>query len=189
MGTYIFYRLVRLPGSSYAIAAGFACGAAASFTPFVGFHFLLAFMLAWIIGGKMIAAGLGTLVGNPWTFPFIWTFLFRFGRWMGAGEGGPDNPAFVELFAGLFKATFTMDMVYMQTKAWPVLLPMLVASIPASIVVWLLIFFGVKRVVSNYKKAQTARLLKKTIELPHLRKQIPHSVDDDSPDNKLEGAA
>ncbi len=35
---YTLYRIGRLPGSGYAIAGGFAWGAAMSFTPLIGFH-------------------------------------------------------------------------------------------------------------------------------------------------------
>ena len=38
---YVMHRVSRLRGTPYALAAGFACGAAISFTPFVGLHFLL----------------------------------------------------------------------------------------------------------------------------------------------------
>src|SRR5690625_493920 len=79
---YIAHRLSRLPSTPYRIAAGFACGAAVSFTPLIGFHFLSAALLALVVRGNLIASALGTVVGNPWTFPFIWAWTFAFGRWM-----------------------------------------------------------------------------------------------------------
>ena len=36
------------------------------------FHILLAMLLALLIRGNLIASGIGTVVGNPWTFPLIW---------------------------------------------------------------------------------------------------------------------
>ena len=38
LGIYLVKRLTRLPGTPHSIAAGFACGTAISFTPFIGFH-------------------------------------------------------------------------------------------------------------------------------------------------------
>ena len=38
---YLTHHVKRMPGSPYAIAAGFACGASVSMLPFPGFHFLL----------------------------------------------------------------------------------------------------------------------------------------------------
>jgi uncharacterized protein (DUF2062 family) len=77
--TYVAHRIGRLPGTSYSIAAGFACGAAVSFTPLIGFHFVLAAMLALIVRGNLLASALGTVVGNPWTFPGIWLATYRLG--------------------------------------------------------------------------------------------------------------
>ncbi|MEX0299493.1 MAG: DUF2062 domain-containing protein, partial [Kordiimonas sp.] len=51
--TYIWHRVARLPGSAHSIAAGFASGVAVSFTPFLGLHFLMAFMLAWAVRGNL----------------------------------------------------------------------------------------------------------------------------------------
>ena len=76
---YIVQRLLRLSDSSYSIAAGFACGAAVSFTPFIGFHILLAIALAHLLRSNVLAAIIGTAVGNPWTFPFIFVLLYRVG--------------------------------------------------------------------------------------------------------------
>ncbi len=59
--SYVAHRLARLPGTPYSIAAGFACGAAISFTPFLGLHFVLAGLLAWALGANIIAA----LRANP----------------------------------------------------------------------------------------------------------------------------
>ena len=85
---YLFHRIGRLPGTSYSIAAGFACGAAVSFTPFVGLHFALGGLCAWLIRANIMAAVIGTAVGNPWTFPFIWTLIFNLGVWIGAAGSG-----------------------------------------------------------------------------------------------------
>ena len=62
---YLFHRLARLPGTPYSIAAGFACGAAVSFTPFVGLHFVLGGVFAYIIRGNILSSAIGTAVGNP----------------------------------------------------------------------------------------------------------------------------
>ena len=46
IGSYYKRRVARLPGTPHSIAAGFASGAAVSFTPFMGFHFVLGALLA-----------------------------------------------------------------------------------------------------------------------------------------------
>lgn len=76
---YFSKRLKRIPASPHAIAAGFASGAAVSCLPLIGLHFVLAFALAWIVRGNMIAAAFGTVVGNPITFPLIFATAYRIG--------------------------------------------------------------------------------------------------------------
>ena len=67
-------------GSAYSLASGFACGVAVSFTPLVGFHLLLACGLAYFIRGNLATALLGTIFGNPWTFPLIFVLLQAIGE-------------------------------------------------------------------------------------------------------------
>ena len=78
--SYLVQRVLRMPGSAYSLACGFACGVAVSFTPLLGFHLLLALGLAYFIRGNMATALLGTLFGNPWTFPLIFVLLQAIGE-------------------------------------------------------------------------------------------------------------
>ena len=61
---YLRHRIARLRASPHAIASGFACGAAISFTPFVGTHVVVSAALAWLIRGNILASAIGTLVGG-----------------------------------------------------------------------------------------------------------------------------
>jgi len=89
---YLRKRLHRLPDSPHRIALGFACGAVASFTPFFGFHIVLAAALAWLLRGNILAAAFGTMVGNPLTFPFIAAFSLETGwRILGTGRLSPES--------------------------------------------------------------------------------------------------
>jgi len=90
---YIRKRLHRLPDSPHRIALGVGFGAAASFTPFFGFHIVIAAGLAWLFRGNVLAAAFGTMVGNPVTFPFIAAISLETGwRILGtpAGSGQGD---------------------------------------------------------------------------------------------------
>ncbi len=76
---YLLFRILRLRSSDYSLSAGFACGVFASFTPLIGAHFFLAAALAWAIRGNIIMSMIGTAIGNPWTFPLIWTLIYLVG--------------------------------------------------------------------------------------------------------------
>src|SRR5690606_27489557 len=68
---YVVHRVRRLSATPHAVALGFAAGVFVSATPFIGFHMVLAALTAWIIGGSIVAAILGTFVGNPLTYPLF----------------------------------------------------------------------------------------------------------------------
>lgn len=72
-------RLSRLKACPHRISLGFAAGAFASFLPLVGLHFVLAAALAFVIRGNIIASAVGTVVGNPITFPMIWFATYKVG--------------------------------------------------------------------------------------------------------------
>ncbi len=150
---YIFHRMARLPGTPYSLAAGFACGAAISFTPFVGLHIVLSATIALIIRANILSSAIGTAVGNPWTFPFIWIWIYEVGLWMGAGH--PHNPTesidFIKLFGTTLEAFLRFDMVYLLQAAWPVWWPMFVGGIPTGILVWLAFYFSLKPVLYSYR--------------------------------------
>ena len=76
---YLVLRILRLRSSDYSLAAGLASGVAVSFTPLIGFHFFMAAAVAWMLRGNIIMAMIGTLVGNPWTFPLIWVLIHSVG--------------------------------------------------------------------------------------------------------------
>ena len=166
---YWTFKLKRLQGSPYAIACGFACGAAVSFTPFVGFHFIFAAMLAWVMRGNIIASAIGTAVGNPWTFPFIWAGIMWLGTWILGYERGQELPE-----------ELTIGSIFEQPET--VLLPMLVGGLPTGVVVWIIIFLPIRRVVGNYQHHRQARRLKRLRVLDEERRarlEQPQEVEDD----------
>lgn len=155
---YVFHRVARLPGTPYTLAAGFACGAAVSFTPFVGFHFVLSALLALVLRANVVASAIGTAVGNPWTFPFIWVWIYESGRWL-TSRGGevPAALNFPRLFSTMMDALLRFDGRYLVETAGPVFWPMLVGSLPTAIVVWALFYLGLRPVIASYQRRRAKR--------------------------------
>ena len=149
---YLVQRVLRMPGSAYSLAAGFASGAAVSFTPFSGFHFLLAIALAAVIRGNILTALIGTAIGNPWTFPLILVMLHHIGAYfmpMLGIEAG-DFFGFAELgqtsgFAELF-------------------LPMVIGGIITAPLSWPVFFALVYWLVTSWRKHRALRRQKKQLE-------------------------
>jgi uncharacterized protein (DUF2062 family) len=141
---YVAHRVGRLPGTPYRVAAGFACGAAVSFLPFIGFHFILGATSALILRGNIIASAVGTAVGNPWTFPLIWAWIYSSGRWILGEVGAADLPR-------------NLSFQYIFEHPFEVLWPMTVGGVPTAIVVWFAVFFPAHRLVAGYQHARRMR--------------------------------
>ena len=144
---YYKLRMSRLNDSPYAVAAGFATGVAVSFTPFMGFHMVLAAFLVWVFRGSMMAMVLGTvLAGNPWTFPVIWYVTFQIGSAiLGFEKGGVVAPAH-------------FSMHDMLEKPLELLLPMTVGALPLMCLFAPVAFYGARRLVTGMRDARRLRL-------------------------------
>lgn len=75
-----YYRLLRLQGSSGAIARGIAAGVFAGCFPLLGLQILAGVLLATAIRGNRIAAAAGTWISNPITYVPIFVFNFKIGE-------------------------------------------------------------------------------------------------------------
>lgn len=124
---YYGKRLLRLSGTPHSIAAGFAVGVALAMTPFIGFHYLLCFVAAFLVRGNVLAAVLGTTIGNPLTFPVIWIGTYETGNIILGWFGRAGNAKTAE---ELTQRLLT-DSLH---NIWPVIEPMLVGCIPVAIV-------------------------------------------------------
>lgn len=145
---YITRRLWRLKGSPHAIAIGCAAGVLASCTPFVGFHFLLGLVLAWALGGSLIASALGTFIGNPITFPFIWLSSYK----IGAVVLGYRDRSFpeVDMSGGLLNMSFD--------QLWTLILPMTVGGLLIGAVLAPIAYFLVRRLAEAYQHRRRTKL-------------------------------
>ncbi len=153
-GKYLSKRLIRIAGTPHNIALGCAIGAWVSFTPFVGLHFLISFAIAFVLGGNLLASALGTSIGNPLSFPFIWALTFKSGA----------------LMLGLPSSEFTIDAFKEQIATqswisiWPSMIkPMAIGAIPAGFPVAIALYFIVRLCVGHYQNRRRARLAEKAL--------------------------
>ncbi len=149
---YVWRRVSRLNGSPHVIALGFAAGVFASFTPFIGFHFLIGFGVAWILGGNLIASALGTFFGNPLTFPFIWWSTLKVGNLI-LGEKMPEGGIKGMESVNLLKNS--LDHV------WPFIKPMVVAGLPMGIIVGVASYWLVRPAIAAYQLRRQKRFEEK----------------------------
>lgn len=158
-GSYVLRRVSRMPGTPHVIAVGFSAGVFASFTPFMGFHFMIGFLLAYILRGSLIASAFGTFVGNPITFPFIWILTYRTGLFL-LGMDVPEKVA-IELPTSTWWMLFNdPNQLWRQfwDQLWPLVRPMTVGGVPIGITMALLFYFPLKAAVAAYQRKRREKL-------------------------------
>lgn len=146
---YFGKRVLRLSASPHAVAAGLVAGVVSSLTPFVGFHFIIAFALAYLISGNMLAAALGTAVGNPLTFPFIWAATWEVGRAV-LGQQGPSAGA-----TDLHHLWHEFGIAHLWE---PVLKPMLIGAVPLGAISAIIVYIGTYIAVDRFQRKRRGRL-------------------------------
>ncbi len=147
------HRIARIDGTPYAIAAGFASGASISFTPFVGLHFIIAGLVAWIIRGNIFTSAVGTAVGNPWTFPFIWAATYNLGTGILGGDTADDIMSEMDqMFSSFTIVDLVNDpLVALGPFLETVFLPMLLGGTIIGGALWVVFYWPIFKLVSQYK--------------------------------------
>lgn len=144
---YVIYRLRRLSDTPHAVALGFAIGVFTAVTPFLGTHMAMAALLAWVIGGSVVAAVLGTFVGNPLTYPVFWYSTYEVGDLM---LGGAAEKPRIDLSGGIFQTSID--------QLWPILKPMTLGAIPVGLALAAISYVIVKPMVDAYKHRRRRKL-------------------------------
>jgi uncharacterized protein (DUF2062 family) len=151
------------------VAAGVAAGAFTSFTPFMGLHFLLAAILAWVIRGNLIASALGTFVGNPLTFPFIWAATYKTGQFILQADMAGAPPALGHAMKRVMSSLWNLDGTAAMTalsNIWnPILYPMLVGGLIVGPLVTIPMYFLTKRAALMFRESRRDKLMNKAAEI------------------------
>ena len=170
--SYILHRVRRLPDPPHRVARGVAAGIFVCFTPFYGFHFVLAGILAWLMRGNILAALMATFFGNPLTYVPIGIVALKTGYWLLGTEfdetkhrsfGGKFVDAGADLKANFF-AMFTD-----QTADWngltvfyhQVFFPYLIGGILPGVIAGSIAYYFSLPLIRAYKKRRMSVIKKK----------------------------
>ncbi len=159
---YAKHRIIRLSASTHSIAAGLVCGMVVSFTPFFGFHFVLALALARLTQGNYLASIVGTFFGNPWTFPVLLWTSFETGssilRGLDSGHLiAQSNPANID-------EIHSSTLGFLSRSFWDLYLPTALGSLVCIVVFWPLFYGPVYYLVRMAQSARQRRTHRKWLK-------------------------
>jgi uncharacterized protein (DUF2062 family) len=152
---YRMHRLARLNVSPHTLAIGFAAGAFASFTPFIGLHFILAALAAFVVRGNLIASAVGTVVGNPITFPFIWIASYNVGAQILGIQAKDEVTIATDESVGFFSDGPIAFASMLWSSVEPVIWPMVLGGLPLGLVCGSICYFLVYGTLSKFKARRT----------------------------------
>ena len=118
---------------------------------FVSTVFSITALLSVLVRGNVIASAIGTAIGNPWTFPFIWFWIHSLGIWVLGQPGDSELPARV-------------SMQYIFENPSGVFWPMTVGGVPTAILVWVAVFWPARAAVAQYQRQRRKRLRRKVMK-------------------------
>lgn len=138
---YVAKRMMRVKASPHKIAIGCAAGVFASITPLVGVQMVMAGAIALILRGSVVAAMLATFLGNPISWPLIW------GATYAAGIAMIGHPGAAEAAA----------LIHGNDPILPILMAMLVGSIPIGLISAAVSYGVVARAMTAAQAQQTTQ--------------------------------
>jgi len=179
---YITHRVKRLPDTPKKIARGIFAGVFTVFTPFFGFHFIVAGLLAKIMRGNIVAALLATFLGNPLTYVPIGVLSLKTGHFLlGTTFDESTNRTLVSKFSGaaadlkdnLFALFTDADANWAQLAQFyhEVFLPYMVGCLLPGIVCGLVAYYLSVPLITAYQNRRKGRLKRKLAELRHRAKK------------------
>jgi uncharacterized protein (DUF2062 family) len=144
----LFYlRILRLRGNPEKVAGGVAIGIAVGLTPTVPLHFLLAILIAFLLGKSKLAAALGVWVGNPFLLPVIYLLDYKVGQFV-TGTAAPLLP-----FSS-FSITHLVEL------GWSICYPLFIGGLVVGLISFLPAYFFVKQILILYREKRRNRSVK-----------------------------
>jgi uncharacterized protein len=164
--TYFGWRIFRLEDSSHGVALGIAAGVFVGCMPLVGIQMATAVLLAWVLGGNIVAAAVGTFSANPLTYPLIWLASYR----TGAAILGDDQLTTAELariFHGFSDTTITAAFAVAAGFLWPIYKPLTVGALPVGLFAATICYCITRRMIEAYqyqRKTQRVRSVPRALK-------------------------
>jgi len=148
----IYYRFLRIRGAPRQISLGLALGIFIGMTPFLGFHTVLAVMLAAVFKWSKIAAGAGVFITNPFTAPLIYPVTYKLGAMV---TGFSDPSQWRKLFesGGVISLVKNSPMILVD-----LIIGGMIIGLPLAVIVYYAAFTTLSRAKHRMKLRKARRI-------------------------------
>lgn len=143
---YIKLRVIRIGDTPQKVAAGLALGGAISFSPIIGTHIIQAMLLAFMFRVNVFASIIGTIIGNPWTFPLMWLAAINLGAFLFGLFGVPTEASVPEI------EHFTQIWDFISDEPMRFFVPWLVGGYGLAILSWPIFYYLFYTLITSARK-------------------------------------
>ena len=154
---HVWRRLMRLRATPHEVALGCAAGVFAACTPLLGLQMILAGLLAFMLRVSIPAAILGTFIGNPLSWPAIWSASYLAGSWI-LGLDPAYAADHLSESANVLSATIlmpspeTLNMAVVSVS--PIIGPLLVGGLAVGLILGVGSYYPMRRAVRVFQKSK-----------------------------------
>lgn len=108
--------------SPHCLALGLAIGVAMAFVPIPGLHPIAAILLAMAFRANIITAFVGSALGNPWLFGYIWVGTKHMGELLVGHfpHAGDEYLNYDQVFASLWESVLTFNFSALSAEQWDI---------------------------------------------------------------------
>lgn len=156
---YFWRQVLRLRATPHAVALGFAIGVFSACTPFLGVQTILACALAFVLRVSMPAALLGTFVGNPLSWPAIWSASYVSGALL-LGQDPTYATDHLGETANVLGATLMAPSLQTFDAAvdnlLPIAEPMVVGGLLVGLIAAIFSYYPTRRAVRVFQRQRSA---------------------------------
>lgn len=157
---YFWRRLLLLRATPHEVALGFALGVFSACTPFLGFQTILALMLAFVLRVSMPAALLGTFIGNPLSWPAIWSGSYVAGALLLGQDPAYAADHFTDTANALGATLSAPSPENLNTAVdylSPIVEPMIVGGLLVGLIAAIFSYYPTRRAVRVFQRHRRSR--------------------------------
>ena len=144
-------KLLQINATTRSIALGSAIGFSVTLTPLFGLQIALTILLDLLFGANIAASMITSIIGNPLTFPLIWTANYKLGKLFLSTNTTISQSSFITQVESIISAIRVSDWEIIRASTYSILLPMLIGGAIMAIVSGITVYVLTVKYLKQHK--------------------------------------